>query len=301
MIDCDDGVIRVDIMKARCTTTLFLVVVSSWPMLYSLVLSCSSDINIFSEENKIEQDDDLLQRLYVIMYEDDNGEQETSRDNLLLTKQENAVSRLDVAMDKTPNDNRERRSSDETVSFIDTIKAETSDRNLEDMCGSELSIVQNCFLSDSGCDVTCITDLLEYFSQGSNDTETCSTINVGLCIAVVSCGCEMCEVEFSDFFNCQLPTCFVRCGSEQPICPEELDKVSACMKNMEACARCINDAFGPIQESSGNVSCAAITTGICPAIRIDCDCGECSDLLEEVSIHRFSTNTFRFFFSYDFC
>jgi hypothetical protein len=260
-------------MKIRITAaTLFLSLCSSWSMLGSFALR--------SKEDRLE-DDDLL-RFHMMIKE----EEETDR---------NVVSLRDlikVGKDKNPRAREESVPVERIMKTIIDATKPQSDRDLQVACDSELAVLQNCYASDFNCDPSCIVAVEDQLFRDNNGTVSCDQYNAVICPSFATCGCETCELDFSDYYNCESTNlCTVNCGSTpsptpaptaQQICPEELDRVVACVQNMDTCVTCITDAFDSINENSDNI-CAAIVTGICPAIKTDCDCGECRELWQEVS------------------
>jgi hypothetical protein len=284
-------------MKVCYTTTLTLPLFCSWSILGSLALRGSNSRNnmgvkrVLVKEDKTIEEDDLL-RFHMMIKEEEN---EPVNDLPLLTKQTNLK-----RMEKKESPSAHGKSIPvhrimKTID-IDTMKADVAiHRHLQATCDAELAILQNCYASDSDCDLSCIVAVEDKLFEDNNNIVPCDQYNAALCPSFAACGCETCVLDYSDYYNC-LPniTCTFDCGSTpsptpaptaQPICPDELDRVATCVQNMDSCVTCIDNAYSAIFENADTVACEEFEAGICPAIETNCDCGECSELWQEVSSH----------------
>jgi hypothetical protein len=261
-------------MKIQSSIPLFLAIFGSWSMFGSLALRSRNNIqngrNGFriKEHNiiKEEQDDRL---------EDDHKPVNEIRGESVL------VGRVMKTIDTVNADNNARH------------------RKLQDNCEADLATLQNCYASDLNCNTTCLIETEDILFEENNGSVTCSEYNAEICPSFATCGCESCQLDFSEYYNNCVSTttaCTFDCESipsptlaptlaptQQPICSEELAVVNACLENMDSCVTCVNDAYDAIFENADTVSCDVFEAGICPAIKTDCGCEECSDLLEEVS------------------
>jgi hypothetical protein len=273
-------------MKARdITIALFLALFSSSTVLGSLDIQRSSGR---SEQN------DFLLRFHTMVKE---AEDEPVHDKLLSTlTQQNVAFRSQslpkIEKSRTPSVYEELRHVDQITKMINTMKAEGSDRNLQDdACDPVLDIAFNCFESDPGCNATCISEILTIILATAGDSLSCSQFETGLCGSSISCGCEMCDAELAEYFDCGDDICKIQCGSTtsptpEVKCPAEFELASACAPtNMKSCNACVASAHDAIVENGNTVSCTEITVGLCQAIKLDCDCGVCSELWQEVSLN----------------
>jgi hypothetical protein len=154
-----------------------------------------------------------------------------------------------------------------------------------DDCSSELDLASQCVSSMSSGEACagCFNSVLE----GLPDVIPCLSFESEMCSAIDTCGCTACKDELLDLLSCQAVNCDPLDCLEEPtepvVCASEGEISGECISGIASssiCVNCLNSAADAIGDS---FSCVEYTTGMCPAIATECDCGSCRLLIQDVS------------------
>jgi hypothetical protein len=163
--------------------------------------------------------------------------------------------------------------------------------------------------------------VVEQIAANNPDGLACSSFENQLCTGIDDCGCDVCENEILDLYECGSGCPTLSCASSPtenqpttpsplsaplpsatpsvaptqspstlaptksaPRCPDELAMLKACGQTQGSCISCISGAYDDLFENKESVSCVDFVVGICPAITTTCDCGNCATYAETVSL-----------------
>jgi hypothetical protein len=191
-----------------------------------------------------------------------------------------------------------------TVTFHANNSFPTITQAPSDACSAVFDTANQCvmsFYSTSSC-LDCITKSYQHLNASLPfKNTTCSMMQNTFCSDIVRCGCGKCQNELEKAFD----TCFVEYDCESIDCAKSTNvsdelailetlpywstcqdaflTAQACARTRLSCAYCIDDAQDAIFKDDGEATCEEFSLGMCSAIAKDCDCGFCSEYLEDVS------------------
>ncbi|CAB9518804.1 expressed unknown protein (Partial), partial [Seminavis robusta] len=145
---------------------------------------------------------------------------------------------------------RERRTASARLSWIFVLAISSAAilvapvaANSNQLCNAEKELYANCvFRLDPDVGKACDSCRIATFDDLPDRNENCEETEANLCQAVHTCGCQNCQDELENFWQCTTVntsngTCGIECFTEKsttpegPLCPEHFDAYKECVLN----------------------------------------------------------------------